>query len=355
VMSQAVPEITAIDPKLASDADFERLTVLRNRLLAESRPDDPPSSVEDVKLRLQNIPPVFEFHGWVAREGSDLIGDASVVIPHMETNQHIVQFDVSVHPDYRRRAIGTAFLSEIVPIAESHGRTLLVGETRSTVPPGEEFMEAIGATVGLATHANDLRISDLNQNLTHDWLDRASDRAAGFRLVEWIGRYPDDQIGAVVKMMESINLMPTDDLNVEDFHWTPDQVRQMDDAMEAQGLERWTMVAVEESTGRLAGYSELLFNPRKPTLADQGATAVFSEYQNRGLGRWLKAAMLEKLLAERPAVERVRTGNAHSNAPMLRINDELGFKPSMTTKYWQAELPKVREYLSSRAVAVVAG
>ncbi|HEV3311369.1 MAG TPA: GNAT family N-acetyltransferase [Chloroflexota bacterium] len=351
-MSRAVPEITAIDPKRASDADFERLAVLRNILLTESRPDDPPSSAEDVKLRLLNIPPVFEFHGWVTQEGSEFVGEASVVIPHMETNQHICQFDIAVHPDHRRHSIGTALLGKIVPIAERDGRNLLVGETRSTVPPGEEFMEAIGATIGLATHANDLRVADLNRDLIRDWLDRAPDRAVGFRLVEWIGRYPDDQIEAVVKMMESINLMPTDDLKIEDFHWTPEQVRQMDDAMEAQGMERWTIVAVEESTGRLAGYSELLFNPRKPTLADQGATAVFSEYQNRGLGRWLKAAMLEKLVTERSAVERIRTGNAHSNAPMLKINDELGFKPSMTTKYWQAELPKVQEYLASRAVAV---
>jgi GNAT superfamily N-acetyltransferase len=79
-------------------------------------------------------------------------------------------------------------------------------------------------------------------------------------------------------------------------------------------------------------------------------TAVSREYQNRGLGRWLKAAMLQKLITERPNVKRVRTGNAHSNAPMLRINNELGFKPLRTEHMWQVEADTVGSYLQRRSV-----
>jgi GNAT superfamily N-acetyltransferase len=114
-------------------------------------------------------------------------------------------------------------------------------------------------------------------------------------------------------------------------------------------------VVREQSTGKLAGYTELLFNPLQPTIADQGGTAVFGQYQNRGLGRWLKAEALEKLVANKPLVERVRTGNAHSNAPMLKINNELGFKPSMTMKLWQVRLDKVREYIARHIEAPVSG
>ena len=31
---------------------------------------------------------------------------------------------------------------------------------------------------------------------------------------------------------------------------------------------------------------------------------------------------------------------------MLKINNELGFKPSMTMKLWQVRLDKVREYIA---------
>jgi hypothetical protein len=40
----------------------------------------------------------------------------------------------------------------------------------------------------------------------------------------------------------------------------------------------------------------------------------------------------------------IRTGKANSNAPMLKINNELGFKPYMSQVIWQVETEKVAEY-----------
>ena len=348
-MSENSLDIREFDPSIASDAEYEHLTVLVNRLQSESQPDEPPNSVEETRLRLQNIPPVFGFTGWVAWLGEEAVGRASIFVPRMDTNQHVAQFEIGVLSEHRRHGLGSRLLSKVAGVAQKEDRTLLVGDTRTTVMAGEKFMNAIGANIGLASHSNDLKIADLDRGLIEEWLRQAPERAAGFELVEWIGRYPEEHMDAVVEMMESINLMPKDDLEIEDFHWSPEQIRQIDDAMEAQGTLRWTVVAREESTGRFAGFTEMNFNPRKPQVADQLGTAVFREYQNRGLGRWMKAAMLAKVLAEKPEVERVRTGNAHSNAPMLKINNELGFRPSMTMNLWQVELDKVREYLKRRA------
>jgi hypothetical protein len=51
--------------------------------------------------------------------------------------------------------------------------------------------------------------------------------------------------------------------------------------------------------------------------------------------------MLERIRDERPEVRRVRTGNAFSNAPMLAINDALGFMVVSTRTEWQAEVDDV--------------
>jgi hypothetical protein len=78
-------------------------------------------------------------------------------------------------------------------------------------------------------------------------------------------------------------------------------------------------------------------------------TGVFPQFRNKGLGRWLKASMLDKVLKERPQVKYVRTGNADTNASMLKINNELGFKPYTADILWQVELNKVMDYIQTSA------
>jgi hypothetical protein len=48
----------------------------------------------------------------------------------------------------------------------------------------------------------------------------------------------------------------------------------------------------------------------------------------------------------------VRTSNAFSNAPMLAINDRLGFRIVNTCTDWQAEVANVRRALGWRVPAL---
>ena len=76
--------------------------------------------------------------------------------------------------------------------------------------------------------------------------------------------------------------------------------------------------------------------------------AIFTEYRNRGLARWLKAAMIEKIRRDRAEVTRVRTDNAHSNAAMLRINEEMGFRALKAWNIWQVGVSQAQAYVAER-------
>jgi RimJ/RimL family protein N-acetyltransferase len=52
---------------------------------------------------------------------------------------------------------------------------------------------------------------------------------------------------------------------------------------------------------------------------------VTPAHRGHGLGRAVKAHVLRWLLADRPALESVETGTDAANAPMIRVNEQLGF------------------------------
>ena len=123
-MSGAADRITPFDRMNATGEQYRSVTELLNVISAEANPDDPPSTVENIRLQMQNIPPVYEFHAWASWDSSRAKAIASLIVPKMETNQHVVQFDISVLPEYRRQGLATAFLSKMAIVTEREGRRL---------------------------------------------------------------------------------------------------------------------------------------------------------------------------------------------------------------------------------------
>jgi GNAT superfamily N-acetyltransferase len=138
------PEIRPFDRLAASDADYTTLAEIRNVFISEATPDDPPTTVQNTKNQLLHIPPVFEVHAWMAWVGDRIVATSNIGIPHLETNQHLAQIDIYVHPDYRGQGLATKFLPLLLDIAEKRERTMIVGNTYSTVTAGQRFMQALG-------------------------------------------------------------------------------------------------------------------------------------------------------------------------------------------------------------------
>lgn len=354
-MTPAIVEILPFDFADATDREYEALNRHMNRAKAETLPDDPPTPLEETVAQMKNVPPFVGIDAWAGwnADKTEMVAAGVASFLRMEENQHLAQIDFSVDPEYRRRGLGRELLRQAVQAAQAENRRLLITDTNERVPAGEAFMRRLGAERGLEMHTNQLALADLDRALLDQWQSEGAQRAAGFMLGFWDGAYPDDQLDAIAKLTDVMNTAPRENLDMEDMHFTPDQIRQQEKTMAATGTQHWTVYAAETATGRFAGFTEVTWNPNRPEIVSQGGTGVFPEFRGLGLGRWLKAAMLARILEARPGAKFVRTGNADSNAAMLGINHALGFTPYLSRCVWQLEVGKALAYLNSESIASV--
>ncbi len=338
-------QIHHFNVKEASQVEYAALSKQNNVMRRERLPDDPPIPVEETVQEMRNLPPFVELKMWCAWEQAEMIGQCHIVLIRMEENRHLAQFDIAVQPAYRRQGLGRQFLGLVAEAARQDNRRLLLTETGDRVPGGEAFMRRIGAQKGLESHVNQLRLTELDRDQLARWLERGQERSSKYSLGVWEGPYPEEQLPEVAELFDLTNQQPIGELEIEDTHMTPERLRQMEQMLFSRGSQRWTFYVVEKATGKFAGFTETVWNPNRPEILRQDMTGVFPEFRNQGLGRWMKAAMLAKVLKERPEVKYVRTGNADTNAAMLKINHELGFRPYFATAVWQVELQHVQDYL----------
>jgi GNAT superfamily N-acetyltransferase len=327
------------DPRAVDDTTFEQYWTFAETIRAERLPDDPPVPLQVLHGRYRGAPPYSQFAGALVRiAGGPPVAAAIVGYDTSGENAHLANLELGVLAPHRRQGLGRRLLRFAAETARAADRRLLLGFSSSLVSAGEQFARAAGAAPGLEERHSQLVLADLDRAMLRQWQERAGERAADFELLSWESDYPEEHLAAFADLSETMNTAPRENLDVEDMKITPEKARQWLAMVRSSGLDVWTLVARERSTGALAGYTELFLHPERPSIVSQGATAVRPEYRNRGLGRLLKAAMLEKLLAERPQARFVRTDNAESNAPMLAINVALGFKPFMTVTIWQLEV-----------------
>lgn len=341
-------ELREFVPSAASEAEWQAFLSVGNQEDKEEKPDDPPTTLDDLKKSLLNMPSFVKFTGWLAFRGATPIATMFAGYMLTEENQHLMQFDLYLVPDERRKGVGSRLLHWVVDLAQANNRRLLITDTSSMIPAGDAFMEKLGGEMALSGDESQLLVDELDIDLMDQWLERANERGGDLTLGIWEGLYPEDELEAIAELKRTMNTAPRDDLDMEDFNFTAEHLREAEKAFAARDRKRWTYYVRDPENNTLAGYTELYWNPSKPLILSQGDTAVVPAYRNRGIGRWVKAAAIKGVLAEQPGVKYVRTDNASSNAGMLKINHEMGFKLYKVSKHWQIETAKMNAYLESR-------
>ena len=345
--------ITAHDPKQDTDEEIAERVALGNLLKDEVLPDDPDSSVEQAIAALRSQPERIRRFSFRARDADGtLVGLGGTSIdPEHDDNPDVLWASISVLASARRQGLGARLLAELVAVATAEGRTRLIGNTIGGHEPGEAFAAAVGATSRQANHLNHLPLAEVDRLMLERWVDEAATRSADYELVAWDGAVPDEHLDRWLDLVVVMNTAPRDDLELNDFTITADQVREQERVMAAAGIETWVLVARHRQTGEWAGFHDVAWDPEQPMYVYVDSTGVRPEHRGHALGKWLKAAMTLRILDERPDVTNIRTGNADSNDAMLGINRQMGYRPLLGQTTWELPVEQAAAWLRSRALA----
>ncbi|MBZ9749965.1 GNAT family N-acetyltransferase [Deinococcus sp. HMF7604] len=326
--------VSPFDPHTA--APEKRLAV--GRLLAEgfafANPDDPPLVPEKEALGLTHQLPTERKSHLVVWQGARAVAWGTLEYD-TEQNTHMAHARLLVAPDWRQRGLGRAVGAALRDQAARLGRTVVTFGTTSRVPAGEAYAQTLGAQAALPMRQSRLPLAGLDQDLLREWQVRPE--SDPYRLHVWL-TVPDDYLERAAQMMMVMNTAPKGDLEQDDWTITPEMIRAWDAMIEESGEIR-TLMAVEDTrTGELVAYSEVFWMPERQGPVFQGATAVRPDARGQGLGKWVKAAMLDHICAHCEGARWVQTNNAKENAAMLGINVKLGFAPWSTFTEWQLKL-----------------
>jgi GNAT superfamily N-acetyltransferase len=326
--------IDRLDPATASDAELAAVHALDVAVEREAVPDEPVPPLAHAVVCYRTASPLVVQRWWVARRGDELVARATCAYEDVPENRTHASVDIAVHPAARRSGIGSALLVRVIDTATEWDCSLLDLEAR-VGGPGEAFLRALGADRRLIDRHSRCLTRRIDRAVLDGWIRRAGERAAGYSLLSWDGPCPDELIEAFADLQHVMNTAPSGELERDDDRFTPERCREMEAVLVARHHDWWTLCARHDDSGELAGYTQIAFPKLWPEQAYQEDTGVWPKHRNRGLGRWLKAAMAQRLLDERPSVERIDTWNAGSNEAMLNINSGLGFEPVENWGEWQ--------------------
>lgn len=288
-------------------------------LIRTARPDDAPGvvalralvhpylvrGVESTRTMISEPAPGAEWTAFVAEVDAVVVGWVSAY-RHGRTSVAGLG-DVSllhVHPDHRRRGVGTALLDA----ALGHLVPLGLRQLRAFVPA--DSLPYARKRGFLPSRPVRYSLLDLRT------VPPAPAAPAGVRLLALTGLEPRSLHAAyVAASTDEPGDAPCDALGYENWRY---------EVWDNPGLDRRASTAVAVD-GELVAFSLV---ERDGDRMWSDLTATLPAYRGRGLARLAKLAALER--ARAAGVTRAYTANDEANAPMLAVNERLGYRPVAT-------------------------
>lgn len=322
-------------PAKVSQEVWNQYHELNEELSLELYPDDPLPKHEVVVGELCYEDPDFNETKWLIYKDEsekELIAFCAFeyykdTFPKYEEHKENSYFEIKIRNEFRRKGLGTKLLKEIISHLENAG--CKYSTTKTKYPSGFSFSEKLGGKIINKMTENRLDFKNVDWNQVETWIREGEKRNPEVKLESFFGVSEiniEEYAEILTELMSEVPTLEEDEERDKEII-TPNRFREYVQFLARKKYKLFTLRTIE-SDGKVSGLTEIRFSDiNNPEIIEQALTGVRSIHRGRGLGKWLKAAMLVYIRESFPKAKHFITGNANHNAPMLSINNRLGFKP----------------------------
>lgn len=331
-------DVHLVDP--TDTASFTRWYEVIEASHRAAAPDEPGWRAVELRAPALNDDGVEQRLLLEAKGAGRAVGSGWMDLPRRD-NLEMANLELYVHPNARRRGVGTALLRAAERLAMRRGRRTMLIEHRegSTTDdsPGHHFARACGYRCALKEIRRDLQLP-VDARLLDD-LERMARRAArGYQLVSWREKCPDDVLADRALMGQRMSTdAPMGATGWQEESWDGARVRAMEAGIVDQD-RTLLAVAARQDEGPLVAFTELVVPRSAPQIVYQHDTLVLDAHRGHRLGLLMKVVNLRQLMEQFPNAGKVRTTNAETNGWMISVNHALGFKVTGALLEWRKGL-----------------
>lgn len=282
---------------------------------------------------------IASFYGQATRPGT----------PDHDANGHLLMSSAGVLSPWRHRGLGRRWLMSVLEwMALTEATTLT---THADELDGHAFLRSVCGEPRQLNRTSRVDLLAIDWAMVDRWVAQVGETATGYRLELHERRLAEALWPEYCAAVEDLQRhAPLDALDMGDWHYTPEDLAQLYRNFDLDGTEHHVAL-VRDEAGAIVAVTDVAWAPFQADHLHQFNTAVHPRARGLGLGKWVKARMLQ-VARDRLASKGLRwvvTTNATSNAAMLSINERLGFRPHLISGTYQADRAQIERYLSSRA------